>query len=406
MRANRRVFKGLGPILGAGWMFMASAAFSQVLPAGPPTTSSFVPYGGLQYLYDSNVYRTQNSQAAFAISGDPTLADSSLRYLVGVDGTYLWSRQILTGNVQFAHQYYDHFTQLDHSEYQGNLHLDWKFLANFDGMAEFGETHAQAPFADRNAKGLTINTNRYIGEKFNVSIGPNWRLETGAQFRNLDAPIQNYPDFVERDVTETFALKYIGLGALTYGVQYTRLDGKFENAPDTGPYHQNSINATANYAVTALSTFTGALGYTKRDQAANLGSVSGYTGAFAYRRQLTPKTGIFIELTRNVNSYVAAGGSELDTAAAAGVNWQATYKLAFTANVQYMHSTFFGQAIPGSEATGRVDKLPGAGLVATYQIARRVLVRGHATYAKRESNVPDVTFSDSLIGVDLIGRWQ
>ena len=75
MRLKRCVLRGFGAIVSVGAALVANSAFSQVLPPGPPQTSSFIPYGILEAQHDSNVYRTQNSSTAFAISGDPTLGE-------------------------------------------------------------------------------------------------------------------------------------------------------------------------------------------------------------------------------------------------------------------------------------------------------------------------------------------
>ena len=364
------------------------------------------PYVGVRVEHDNNIYRVQNSQAALLQYGDPTLGDTDFHYIAGVDGTYLWGLQKLTGKLEFSREDYDHFTHLDHNEYLGRLDFDWRLTTLIDGTFEFQQRRYQAPFADRDSTQLEIDTERNIVGKFNALINPNWRVETTLRSYNLEAPLQLYPDYIERDTEEDVGVKYLGTANLTYGLMFGRVQGKFENAPNVAPYTQSNVNLNLQYVVSALTSLNGAVGYTHRDQGGGLDSVSAVTGDIAYNRQLTAKTSVKLEVVRAVNSYVAAGGSEIDSTGTAAVTWQATYKLAVAAGYSYTHSTFIGQAIAGAVANDRVDNSPSAQVDINYQFFRRLLVHAYYHQQDRHSNLAEVTYSDSVEGIEIIGHWR
>lgn len=379
------------------WALLGAAAAPHMALA----QATLNPYADAHYEYDSNVFRVQNSQANLIALGDPTLADKDLKSVIGLDGTYLWSEQKLTATVEGRRYDYDHFTELDHNEYLADVALNWRTTSLLDGILEARQEQLMAPFQLGNSSALTIDVDRKISGTLDLNINPDWRLETGAYSHYLKSPLQDFPDFVERETSGQLALLNRSVAHLTYGITIDHLSGRFENAPTVGSYNQTDAQLTASYVVSALSTFKGALGYTKRTETGD--SVSGITGLLGYTRQLTPKTSIAFNATRAVNSYVAAGGSELDTSANLVVSWQATYKLNVGLSGGYVHSTFVGQFVPGSPGSitaGRADNSPLASLNLNYQVMRHFKLHGYFNHTSRSSTVDLYNFSDNIVGIE------
>jgi hypothetical protein len=65
----------------------------------------------------------------------------------------------------------------------------------------------------------------------------------------------------------------------------------------------------------------------------------------------------------------------------------------------YTHSDFIGEAVPGSDANGRVDKSPSATLNVTYQVLHRLQLLAFVNYQSRSSNVELYNFSDTTMGI-------
>jgi hypothetical protein len=359
------------------------------------------PYADARYEYDSNVFRVQNSQANVVAIGDPTLADRDLKGVIGLDGTYLWSEQKLTATVEGRRYDYDYFTELDHYEYLADVALNWRTSSLLDGIVEARQERLMAPFQLGNSSALTIDVDRKISGTLDLNINPDWRLEAGAYSHYLKSPLQDFPDFVERETSAQLALLNRSVAHLTYGISIDHLSGRFENAPDVGPYNQTDTQLTASYVVSALTTFKGTVGYTKRTATAD--SVSGITGLLGYTRQLTAKTSITFNATRAVNSYVAAGGSELDTGANLVVSWQATYRINVALTGGYVHSSFLGQFVPGSPGSitaGRTDSSPLAVLDVNYQVFRHWKLHAYFNHQSRSSTFDPYNFSDNTVGIE------
>jgi Putative beta-barrel porin 2 len=369
--------------------------------------STFVPYVSTDYNHNNNVFALPNSQAAYEANGDPRLGDSSLRTTAGAEESYYWGRQRLYATVEGSYINYDQFTYLNHFENTVKLGLDWKLLTMFDGTFGASEQRYMAPFANRNTETtLAVNIDRNISAKFNTLVSPEWRLVTHVVYDDLDSPIQDYPDYGLTQTTGGLALQYLGVANLTYGIATEYAEGRYLNAPIQGTYNQTSVDLTMTYAITHLSSFTGAVGYTEREQGQNQGNVSAVTGALGYTRALTGKTSLSLNYTRSVNSYVAAGGSELDSTVALRVNYQPRFKLGISASVQEMWSDFLGQTIPGSDTEGRRDRTPEVDIKITYDVRKWLLIQPYATYQKRNSNVEYDGFTSTVIGLKIQAKMQ
>jgi hypothetical protein len=163
------------------------------------------------------------------------------------------------------------------------------------------------------------------------------------------------------------------------------------------------------YVINGLSSFNGALGYTRRNQSGDEDSVGTVTGLFRYTRQLTGKTSVTAQAQRAVYSYAASAGSEIDTTGSVEANWQATYKLGVGLKYAYTRSTYVGQAIqaiPGSTVTGRLDHSPAETVNVTYQALRNLQIKAYFNAQSRSSNVYQDTYHDDTVGIQVLAHWR
>ncbi len=367
--------------------------------------STFLPYVSTQYEHNNNVFDLPNSSAAYAADGDPRLGDSDLRSVAGFDENYFLGRQRFYATVEGRYIDYDYFTYLNHYEYLVKLGLDWKLTSTFDGTFLGSLQRLMAPFANRNTTtALAIDLDHNVIGKFNVRITPEWRLETSVQYHDLESPIQGYPDYGLSETTGHAAVKYLGFANLTYGVSVDYLDGNYRNSPTPGSYIQTNYDVTMTYAVSGLSSFNGAIGHTQRDQGQDQGTASGVTGELGYTKKITGKTSINVDYLRQVNSYIAAGGSELDSTVAVRLNYQPTFKTSIVVSYQYLWSDFLGQTIPGSDALGRKDRTPAATFKINYQALRWLMIQPYANYQRRNSNEEQFEFSSTIVGIQVLAK--
>jgi hypothetical protein len=387
------------------WLVLAAALAAPAMCQQTTTVlqSGILPYASATYEHNSNVFYQPNSTVAFADNGDPQLGDSDLRTVGGADFNYLFDRQRLYATLEGRYVDYDHFKYLDHSEYAANGGLDWKLLDLFDGLV-FGKIERfMAPFDERDTQTtLAIDLDRRVGASFNIRVAPEWRIETGVDYHDLNAPIQEYPEYGLTETTAKAALKYGGFANLTYGILLDYIHGEFRNAPLPGSYDQADASLTMSYQATGLSSFIGAVGYTRRDQGDSQGSTSALSGDIGYTRVVGAKTTIHAEVSRAINSYIASGGSELDTTGILNLTFQPTYKTGMTFGYQYIWSKFEGQTTPGADVAGQSYHSPKATFKLNYQALRWLLIQPYATYQRRSSNVLDLNFTGTIVGIEVL----
>jgi hypothetical protein len=377
-------------------IFASAAAHAQ---------TTFLPYVSTQYEHNNNVFYLPNSAAAIANNGDPTLGDSNLRTVAGTDINFLWDRQRFYSTLEARYIDYDHFGYLSHSEYMAKAGLDWKLLSAYDGTFLGSIERIMAQFAQRDTQTqLAVDLDRHAIAKFNYRITPDWRLETNVDYHDLDSPIQGFTAYGLTETTGHAALKYAGFSNFTYGFSAEYIDGKYRNAPTPGTYNQTNLDLTMAYTASGLSSFNGAIGHSQRDQGQNQGNVSALTGELGYIRRLSGKSSIHVDLLRAVNSYIGAGGSEIDSTASVQLSYQPTFKTGMTFGYQYIWSKFVGQTIPGSDVLGRKDRTPDATFKVSYQALRWLLIQPYASYQRRTSNEQFFNFSSSIIGIEFLAK--
>jgi hypothetical protein len=278
----------------------------------------------------------------------------------------------------------------------------------FDGLVSARQERLMAQFANNQSPTLELNTDRNVVERVNFYATPDWRLEAGANQHVLEAPLKLFPDYELREFGSHAGLSYLGIADLTYGISYDHIDGKYSHAVGVGPYSQNSEELHMTYKINGLSELEGSVGYAKRNQSLFLGNgnLGGWTGRLAYERQLTAKTSFIVQGTRIINSYLAAGGSEIDTTGSLGVTWHATYKIGATATYGYTHSTFDGQVIPGAIANGRRDHTPVETVNITYDVLRHLQLKAYFNRQVRDSNFDLFNYDDTIYGIQATARWK
>jgi hypothetical protein len=388
-----------------GWPIWLLALTSVLASGTACGGSTFLPYASEQYEHNSNVFALPNSAAAVAAGGDGTLGDSDLKTVAGFQEDYLWDRQRLYGTVEGRYIEYNHFGYLSHYEYLAKLGLDWKLFSALDGTFLGSQERLMALFANRDTQTqLAINTDRHAIGKFNIRLSPEWHLETGVDYHNLDSPIQNFPDYGLTETSSRAALKYLGFSNLTYGISADYSDGRYRNAPLVGSYTQTVLDLTMTYAASGLSSFNGAVGHTQRDQGQDQGNISAVTGELGYTRRLSGKTSINIDYTRAVNSYIGAGGAELDSTVSVALKYQPTFKTGIALGFQEVWSDFVGETIPGSDVLGRKDRSPGASFKMNYQVLRWLLIQPYVNYQRRSSNQEIFSYSGTIIGIQVLAK--
>jgi hypothetical protein len=272
-----------------------------------------------------------------------------------------------------------------------------------DGQVEYRHEQRMVQFQDlAAATQLILETENNATASVNVAVSPEWRWENLAKDHSLDSPRADVPGLSLREDSITEGLKYLGVANLTAGMQAQYLEGRYNHDPlaQDPNYHQISASVTSTYLISGLTNFTGVLGYTHRSDPTDSG-VGGGTGSIEYRHNVTAKTSIDVQLARAIQSYLTTGGNEIDTSAAATVNYQATYKILVRGTYSYTLSKF-PNTPEGAITIDRTDHFQAANVDLTYQVLHWLSIRPYVRYQSRHSNDAIYGFNANAIGVEVL----
>jgi hypothetical protein len=362
--------------------------------------------GDTQYEYNSNVFALQApNRTPF---GGTNFGDTDLSYGGELDASYLWSQQQFYATVLGNEYRYDRFQELDHSDYTLVAGWDWKVGRIWDGIIDVERIRSMVSFWNVIGTSLVIQTEQRETARASVQATPDWRVEFTGLTHTVEQPQTGAPDLTLTESSGTVGIKYTGTAGVTAGLDGNYLKGSFS---DTGtnvelPYRQVSGGLTATDEVTGLSTFRGQIGYTRRSSDVGGNSISAVTGDLDYKRNLTGKTKIEVDLSRQINIYLASSTSEIDSIAALSATWQATYKInvLLAYNFTYRQLPGEGNEILGGvyvlNGTTQTQRLNTPSLTVTYEPVPWLVLKPYVTYQTRASqNLVLGNFDSTLVGL-------
>jgi len=361
------------------------------------------PYAAEDIEHNTNLFYLPSGDPAPAGKHGTSFGDTFFEERAGLDGTYFLDQQKFFGTAEFRRFDYDNFTYLSHNEELFDGGLKWKLNQAFDGQIEYKHEQRMVEFQELNQSTVLILETENTGTAlFNIYVTPQWRLETLAKDHLLDSPRADIPGLSLHEDSIQQGLKYLGVSNLAAGVEAEYLDGKYNHDPSAlnPDYHQISGSLAATYEISGLTHFNGTVGFTRREDPTTSG-LSGITGTLGYQHAITPKTSFTLQLNRALATYVTTGGNEIDTSAAALINWQATYKILVKAGYSYTDSKF-PEAPEAGGSADRIDHFQTANVELTYQVLHWLSIRPYARYQTRHSSQSIYTFNGNIVGVELL----
>ncbi|HKY90550.1 MAG TPA: hypothetical protein VJM11_05890 [Nevskiaceae bacterium] len=387
-----------------------------LVPAGAHAELAWNPFVAGRYEYDSNVFALASPEQGQALNGTPQRDDRVTHYAVGLDPTFSWNEQRAHVRLERRWLRYQRFDDLDHEAYRVDAAFDWRATSTLGGSASFRQDRRMASFADRQTNQLTLEREREGAASVEWAATADWRIEAGLRARRLESPLTAVPatpdtpavaaapDFALRENAVSVAFKYAGLGRLSTGLQTEVLEGRYTGVPDAPRFAQGKLELTLSYALSGLSTFDGAAGYTRRANRDGGGDLDEFTGALAYRRALTGKTHVQAQVFRRISSYVSGADSTVDTGIGAGMTWRPTVKVAVSLGAEWARTRFAEGAIGDGVDEARRDRYRSATLDLRYDVLQWLTVRPYGSYRERDSDSELDRFRERILGLELEGR--
>jgi hypothetical protein len=386
-----------------------TVALAALFPAAAWAQFHAMPYADISYQYNSNVFDLPSSAPEPVGSHGPTFSDQILEERAGVEALYEWSLQEFYANVEGRHFGYDELSDLSHNEYLVHGGLKWHLGSLFDGVLEYRRERSMESFLLFTATQLYLQVQSVTTASANFQFTPDWRLQSQGVINDLDSPRPGYPNLSLTEDSIHEGLRYVGVAKLSAGIDAIYLHGHFngEEYILTPRYNLTTVEAAAQYVATGLSSFDGAVGYTRRVEP-GAETLSGATGLLAYKRNLTDLTSIDIKLYRAFNTYLTYESAEIDNGIALGATWDATSKITVAPGYQWTYSTFPGANLVGLIPVGpeRIDHYQLATLSVKYEARNWVSLRLYGQYQTRSSNVGTDSFNGTLVGLEFEVRMS
>jgi hypothetical protein len=387
------------------------AALAQLdFPETVPTQTHFTPYADGAYEHNSNLFALSSSGPQPVGRNGPTLADSLWKARAGFDSAYAWSLQEFYAIAEGRRFTYDQFTQLNHDEYLLHGGWKWKIASLLDGVLDYQRERSMVSYLQFNAtqfasEQLFLQVQSVAIASINLQMSPEWRLQSQGKLNVQNQALPGFPDLTLREESIHEGLRYVGFANLSAGLDGEYLRGNFTGGTFllTPGYRQSTEELAADYVLSGLSTFHGAIGYADRIMEQG-GSISGLTGLLAYQRNLTGKTSITLKLSRAINTYFTAAAPEIDTAAEVDVAWNATEKIKVEAGYQWLRSSFTATDIAGILTASRLDRLQTPTVSVKYRPVNWLIVHPYAQYQTRSSTIGLFSFHGTIYGLELEGR--
>ena len=383
---------------------MMLGTFATLVASGP-CLAQFVGSASAtgQFESNSNVFALASGQSEPGAGG--RRADTFFAYGASFDAKYLWGVQEFYGSARSSEYTYQHFTELNHNDYNLDAGLNWKLDTLLDGRLDVARTHMMVPFFDLlgGASVLSLQTEQRETAQIGLPFASVWRIEAAGYTRKLEEPILGAPDLQLTENSGSTTLNYLGVAGLTGGLTAGYLSGDYTGAEETQnpSYHQYTTGLVAKYKLGGRTSFDGQVGYSERGSANGVDNISGVTGALSFTDQLTPKTGLTLKLDRQINSYVTTSSSEIDTDGSIAVNWQATFKLNVYAAYTYSYRKFPDQN-NNPVGTDRVDIQQYVTLSVDYRPQRWLVLKPYANVQKRISTFIGGDYNSTVFGISVI----
>jgi hypothetical protein len=372
------------------------------------------PFATIDVQHSTNIFSLPDKQA---LAPGASFEDTVTRYIVGGTADFDWGGpDRLRVNAQGSRYQYAENTAQSHFESKFGGVFDWRLGPVFSGSLQYSQSRALSAPGDTLSQQLEIQTDRKVSGAFRTLVTPRWRVDVEPEWHQLDSPLPLYPEFGYRETSAAVSLLYLGISKLAAGVRGSYLDGSFHHIVDATKYNQKTVEATAAYAVTGLTTFDGKFGYTWRSsslinpadasdpgvvgaQGTTLGSANSYTGSLGLSRHLSVKTGVNLRVFREVESSATGANPDISTGVEGGVKWDPDFRFQLGVSYRYAKETIQGtQAI--SNFTGRSDRINIAEFSVKYQAFSWLSVRPYGSRYTRSSNLARASYNSTVVGVD------
>ncbi len=405
-----------GRPLPTGWsvraILLAAACAQPALAA--VDLSAGVSVGGQ---YDTNARQLANIESPPPAEGTIARDDASLYVSTNV-AARIGGEGPLRAQVQANYSHFEsmRLETLSHDDYSFSASMDWRPSQVFDLSLQATQNRLPLGLADVGGTESAPQTTRSVQGTFRLRPVPSWQLSLTPGWIESETRLQGAEDFRLSEKNGTASIEFLGAGRLVPGVAASYSDSEYSGVADATRYTQRTVHGTLSYRLTDVTSFGLAAGQTWRSThlrdstgtpggAANEGTDSAFTGSLSFRRQLTVKTAVNLNVFRNFQQYDAGVNTSIGTGFSAGVSWAATAKVSTSLDAAHTWSTI--ENVPfGGISTERKDLLRTYSFGVSYLATRAVSLSATVARNVRRSEIWTDQYNSTTVGMSLSVRFD
>jgi exopolysaccharide biosynthesis operon protein EpsL len=360
-------------------------------------------------LYDDNVLGIPNG----ANSTGAQLSDTTRVEEAGLIFSKRIDEQVLSGNINVAHNIYERQTELDNDSKNFLANWNWHVGNHVEGNVGVSYVQALTPYVYFHSAELNVRTQRR--EFFDGSwlLHPSWRLRGGISHNVLGyALTSQQPGDLNEDTAE-LGIDYLASSGSTIGVQFDHTRGAYPNLQQIdsllvdNSYNQNEIKAKINWLASGKTQLLFLGGYVQRKydyfQARDY---SGINARLLANWQPTGEIKVTLSGWREIGavddlttSYSLNQGVSIES------TWDLTSKLQLDGLLKRESSDYSGaSAFTSLLPSDRVDTFLTASLKLNYSVTRNFLLGALIYHKNQDSNIVGASHSNN--GAGLSSRYE
>jgi exopolysaccharide biosynthesis operon protein EpsL len=334
------------------------------------------PYVQYSLLYDDNLLRVRDAQAAMASVGTDKMSDTLRSEVGGLRFERLFSRQRIKLDASVTKTTYDYFKQFNNDGRDLSANWGWVIGNRLSGDVGYVYSQALTPFQNLRVLEKNIRTmqTRYATAAWQMH--PDWTVRTQFSHFGLgyDLLSQQSNNFTQ-DMVE-LGLDYTARSGSIAGVQFRRTRGNYPYDSNVNGVFINNSFEQEDLKARILWLFSGKTklqflgGLTKRDRNSSTGGVNfiGFNARLVADWAATGKTGLKMNLWREIGGLndVDANYALTDGVSLAAI-YRPTDKLRFDGLIDYERRNYNGASIvTGVTPSNRKDTYQKASFGVTY----------------------------------------
>lgn len=372
------------------------------------------PFVGARWVHDSNLFRFSGPDEALAENGTTRLADVHRELSLGGAVQYTWGLQKAVAAVEYRHNDYRVFDDLNYDAWDLASSLQWQLGTRYSGEFRTQFTRELQSFEDRDSTQISLTRDWLWLANTRYALTPRWGLLSSVEIvrERFSLDSQRFSDLDEFRLETGTEYEVSALTSLGGSVRLSR--GHYPERND-GPgstvaskYDQWEANWIMERVPSGISFLRLEAGYTRRQSIDGADRDFGTpTGTFTYRRQWFGDFSSNLQVFRRVNSVEERDATfRLQTGAALRLDYRWSSRLEGFARHEVSESDYEGSPAQNVGGLARQDTNRKSEVGLSFRVFWWLQFSGGAVWEARDSNRDGREYRDHRVQFGLEARYD